>query len=298
MLKKLILVFLAVTMPSMGAEAAEITLEYRDLTLNANLELAEGQDLAAGVVLILHGMTAHNQMEIIEASQASLLENGYSSLAINLSLDIDNRKGFFDCSWTHTHEADDAVDELAVWVQWLRQKGVKKIVLLGHSRGANQTMIYAVERDEPEITHVVLLAPNTTLNGKRQYEARFGSNFDDNLARVKSMVESGRGDELIEKFDFFFCPKTTISANSFYSYYRYDDRFLAFDRYLPRMPRPTLVIVGTDDDLQPNIPEHVAPYVDGERIRLEEIEDAGHFFRDLNIEEAIEIAIDFIDSAG
>jgi pimeloyl-ACP methyl ester carboxylesterase len=292
------MVFLAITMSSMGAKAAEVTLEYRDLTLNANLELAEGQDLAAGVVLILHGMTAHNQMEIIEASQASLLENGYSSLAINLSLDIDNRKGFFDCSWTHTHEADDAVDELAVWVQWLRQKGVKKIVLLGHSRGANQTMIYAVERDEPEITHVVLLAPNTTLNGKRQYEARFGSNFDDNLARVKSMVESGRGDELIEKFDFFFCPKTTISANSFYSYYRYDDRFLAFDRYLPRMPRPTLVIVGTDDDLQPNIPEHVAPYVDGERIRLEEIEDAGHFFRDLNIEEAIEIAIDFIDSAG
>jgi pimeloyl-ACP methyl ester carboxylesterase len=292
------MVFLAITMSSMGAKAAEITLEYRDLTLNANLELAEGQDLAAGVVLILHGMTAHNQMEIIEASQASLLENGYSSLAINLSLDIDNRKGFFDCSWTHTHEADDAVDELAVWVQWLRQKGAKKIVLLGHSRGANQTMIYAVERDEPEITHVVLLAPNTTLNGKRQYEARFGSNFDDNLARVKSMVESGRGDELIEKFDFFFCPKTTISANSFYSYYRYDDRFLAFDRYLPRMPRPTLVIVGTDDDLQPNIPEHVAPYVDGERIRLEEIEDAGHFFRDLNIEEAIEIAIDFIDSAG
>lgn len=298
MLNKLIMVFLAITMSSMGAKAAEITLEYRDLTLNANLELAEGQDLAAGVVLILHGMTAHNQMEIIEASQASLLENGYSSLAINLSLDIDNRKGFFDCSWTHTHEADDAVDELAVWVQWLRQKGAKKIVLLGHSRGANQTMIYAVERDEPEITHVVLLAPNTTLNGKRQYEARFGSNFDDNLARVKSMVESGRGDELIEKFDFFFCPKTTISANSFYSYYRYDDRFLAFDRYLPRMPRPTLVIVGTDDDLQPNIPEHVAPYVDGERIRLEEIEDAGHFFRDLNIEEAIEIAIDFIDSAG
>lgn len=298
MLNKLIMVFLAITMSSMGAKAAEVTLEYRDLTLNANLELAEGQDLAAGVVLILHGMTAHNQMEIIEASQASLLENGYSSLAINLSLDIDNRKGFFDCSWTHTHEADDAVDELAVWVQWLRQKGAKKIVLLGHSRGANQTMIYAVERDEPEITHVVLLAPNTTLNGKRQYEARFGSNFDDNLARVKSMVESGRGDELIEKFDFFFCPKTTISANSFYSYYRYDDRFLAFDRYLPRMPRPTLVIVGTDDDLQPNIPEHVAPYVDGERIRLEEIEDAGHFFRDLNIEEAIEIAIDFIDSAG
>ncbi|MDH3762506.1 MAG: alpha/beta hydrolase [Gammaproteobacteria bacterium] len=298
MLKKLILVFLAVTMPSMGAEAAEITLEYRDLTLNANLELAEGQDLAAGVVLILHGMTAHNQMEIIEASQASLQENGYSSLAINLSLDIDNRKGFFDCSWTHTHQADDAVDELAAWVQWLRQKGVKKIVLMGHSRGANQVMIYAVEHDEPEITHVVLLAPNTTLNGKRQYEARFGNNFDDNLARVKSMVEAGRGDELIEKFNFFFCPKTTISASSFYSYYRYDDRFLAFDRYLPRMPRPTLVIVGTDDDLQPNIPEHVAPYVDGERIRLEEIEDSGHFFRDLNIEEAIETAIDFIDSAG
>lgn len=66
-----------------SASAKEVTLEFEDLTLNANLEIADGKQFSDGVVLIMHSFLAHNRMEIIAASQTALLENGQSSLAIN-----------------------------------------------------------------------------------------------------------------------------------------------------------------------------------------------------------------------
>ena len=86
--------------------AEEVTQQFNGLTLNANLELADGRTLEDGVVLILHGTMGHNRMEIIEASQRALLENGQNSLAINLSLGVDNRHGFFDCERPHRHLQD------------------------------------------------------------------------------------------------------------------------------------------------------------------------------------------------
>ncbi len=82
------------------AQAEEVTNAYNKLTLNANLELAEGKTLQNGVVLIVHGLLAHNKMEIVETTQQALLENGLNSLAINLGLGIDNRHGFYDCNNT------------------------------------------------------------------------------------------------------------------------------------------------------------------------------------------------------
>jgi pimeloyl-ACP methyl ester carboxylesterase len=60
------------------------------------------------------------------------------------------------------------------------------------------------------------------------------------------------------------------------------------------MPIPTLIVTGTRDELQPNIERDLAPFVDGSRIHLAVVENAGHFFRDFNIEEAVETAVEFI----
>lgn len=287
-----VLILLAIASPSKGVD---VSIQYRDLSLNANLELAEGKSMKDGVVLLLHGMMAHNRMEIIEASQQALLDNNHSSLAITLSLGIDKRRGFYDCARPHTHTADGAVEELAAWVRWLSEQGVNKIVLMAHSRGANQAMVYTVERDDPAISHIVLLAPNTTSGAKMQYESRYGEGFDENLARVKNLLDLGKGDEMIEEINFYFCPKATVRADTFYSYNRDDDKFRQFNNYLPRMPKPTLIIVGSDDELHPNIQRNVAPFIDGERVRLTVIENADHFFRDFNIEEAVENAVSFIN---
>ena len=290
---KLILCFILLSASNL-IQAKEVTQQFNGLTLNANLEIAEGKGFDDGMVLILHGMMAHNKMELVAASQEILLDNERNSLAINLSLSRDNRHGFFDCTWSHRHKQEDAVEELGNWVKWLRQQGVSDITLMAHSRAANQSMVYAAENLDPEVTRLVMLAPGAD-DVKEPYEDRYGSVFDNNVNLMQQNIASGTGAELVKDIDFWFCPKASITAESFISYYGHESKFRQFHQYLPRIPIPTLVITGTQDERQPRIKKHVGPFVDDKRLFLVEIENAGHFFRDLNIEEAMEAMIEFME---
>jgi len=281
-----------------SAKAKEVTLEFKDLTLNANLEMAEGKQLSDGVVLIMHSFLAHNRMEIITATQTALLENGQNSLAINVSLDVDNRHGFYDCLIPIRFKLADALDELDAWIAWLKEEGATNIVLMGHSISANQMLTYAASRSEPTVSALVLLAPNTVghPSSPERYKEDYDSDLQQVLARAKRLVDAGRGSELMTETDFGFCPRATVSAEAFYDFYEQNNEFWNAHVFLPRTDVPILVIAGAIDDRQPNIPEHVEPYVDDERVYLTVIEDADHFFRDLNIEEAVEAAVKFISS--
>jgi len=46
-----------------------VKVPYGSLTLNANLNIADGKTLSNGVVLMLHGTLAHKDMEIMRALQ-------------------------------------------------------------------------------------------------------------------------------------------------------------------------------------------------------------------------------------
>lgn len=275
-------------------QAREVTHKYNGLTINANLEMAEGKDFKDGMVLVIHGYLAHNKMEIIRAIQQVLLDNDRSSLAINLSLGVDNRHGFYDCNSPHHHLQDNAVKEMSAWIAWLRDKGVAQVAILGHSRGANQSMVYAVEQIDPEVTHMVMLAPGAGENVQSLYKERYGKSLDQALAYARKLIAAGKGQELMHEIDLLSCPKTSATAKTFVSYYAPDNKFRQFKSFLPKISIPTLVIAGSMDDRQPDIEKLITPYIDGERIQLSVIEGAGHFFRDLNMDEAIEASIEFI----
>lgn len=274
------------------AGADEVTRASDGLTLNANLVMADGKTFQDGMVLVVHGLMGHNRMEIIERTQQVLKEHGLSSLAINISLGIDNRHGFLNCDIPHRHLQDDAVDEISAWVGWLREHGTGHVTLLAHSRGANQAMVYAVEKPDPEVNRLVMLAPGTGLS-KRTFEERWGDGYDATLARAQQLVAAGRGDDMMDGVDMLYCPHVSATARSWLSYYG-DHRFRRFQEYLPRIRIPTLLVAGTVDERFPNIEEDVEPYLDNERVQLRVIEGADHFFRDFNIDEAMEAAIDFL----
>ena len=296
--KNLITVFFAsaLIMYSLPGQTKEVTQQYKGLTINANLEMAEGKDFEDGMVLILHGLTAHNKMEVIRTAQQVLLDNERSSLAINLSLGIDNRHGFHDCSLPQRHIQDNAVYELSAWVAWLRERGTDQITMIGHSRGANQVMVYAVENRDPEVTHLVMMAPGLGNNNVKQiFQERYGYIIDEPLEKAYQQISSGNGDDLMKSIDTLPCPKANVTANSFVSYYSKNNKFRKYGEYLSKISIPTLIITGTEDDRQPDIVELMKPFTNNENIRVSVIEGAGHFFRDLNMDEAMEAAIEFIE---
>jgi len=166
---------------------------------------------------------------------------------------------------------------------------------MGHSRGANQIMIYAVEDKAPEVTKLVMLAPGMGATAGLTYKDRYGKGFEEPMALAFKRVAAGRGSDLMADIDLLSCPKAQVSADTFISYYGKNNKFRQFTTYLPRISVPTLIVIGTQDERQPNAVEIVAPFVDNDHIRLGIIEGAGHFFRDFNSDEAMELAVEFIN---
>ena len=293
MLKRILIV---VVLLSWGiVQAEEIKLKQGELTLNANLEKASGNWPAGPVVLLTHGTLAHNGMEIITALQQLLLENDVSSLALNLGLAVDDRHGMYDCKTPHRHHHTDALDEIGLWLGWLKQQGAQNVVLLGHSRGGNQTAWFAAERDDPAIKQIVLIAPQTwdKDGDAADYEKRYAKPLAPVLAKARELVAQNKGDTLLEKVDFIYCGDTAATASAVVSYYNPEPRFDSI-YLLPKIKKPVLVFVGSEDKVNEGLADRMAPVAEKEGVELVVIDGADHYFRDLYAEDLVDQVVEFI----
>jgi pimeloyl-ACP methyl ester carboxylesterase len=280
-------------------QAEAITLEHQGLKVRANLETS-GDDWKAGpVILMTHGTLAHNHMEIMETLQQVFLDRGYSSLAINLSLGLDasEREGMYDCAVTHTHKHTDAVDEIGLWLDWLKKQGVEQVVLLGHSRGGNQTARFAAAHDSAAVKGVILVAPQTwsEAHETKDYQKRYGKPLAPVLAKAEKLVAEGKGDTLLKPVDFIYCEDTAATAEAFVSYYRPDPK-MDTPTVIAEIEKPVLVFAGSADKVVANLSKKMAKLEGQKGVQFEVIDGAGHFFRDLYAEDLADIAQEFVDS--
>lgn len=280
------------------ALAKEVTLPYQGLKLNADLTLAPGKTLADGVILITHGLLAHRDMEMLVAIRNLLRDKAYNTLAINLSLGVDNRHGMYDCKRTHRHLNDDAAREIGVWVKWLQSQGATRIALLGHSRGGAQTAQYAAEHDSPVVKAVALLAPATAQNtSEAAYLQRYHKPVAPLLAKARKLVKQGKGNTVLTHTNILSCPNTSVTAAAFLSYYgqanHHDTPSL-----LPKITKPTLILWGDKDEVVGGLDKKIGPLADGKRIQFKVINGADHFFLDLYAEDAVDAINAFLKDLG
>lgn len=277
---------------STPALAENVQIQHNGLTLNAELELANGSSLSDGVLVLTHGTLAHSGMELILALQEMLVENGINTLAINLSYAIDNREqAMYDCGVPSRHTMQDAVAEISAWQDWLDSQSAGPRWMMGHSRGGNQTAQYTLS-DPERVTAQILLAPatwdlNETLSG---YQKRYNQDVTQLLTQAQGMDANA----LLEGVSVLYCEGSGATAASLMSYYgdypNYDTPTV-----LAQTQTPTLVIAGSLDDVVKDLPEKMAN-VTQENIELVVIEDADHFFRDLFTDEVVEHASEFIEA--
>ncbi len=278
-----------------AAAAQEVALPHRGITLNATLELAAGKSLADSVVLMLHGTMAHKDMEIMRQFRALFRQKGYSTLAFNLGLDVDNRREFYDCARPSTHQFGDALAEIGAWLDWLQGNGAKQVVLFGFSRGGQQAAWFAAERDHAAIGSLVLIAPINPLEvaDPARYEAQFGAPLQPLIERARSLVQAGKGKTRMEHIAFLTCPATSVTAESFLSYYAPGPE-LEMPALLKRAKRPAFVVVAGADQIARDLDKLIAPLVDGKRLRMTMIPGTDHFFRDLYGEDAMDEIVKFL----
>jgi len=106
-----------------------------------------------------------------------------------------------------TYEA--ALDEIAGAIQKLKQRGATRIVVAGHSMGANAALSYAANRGG--VDGVIMLAPG---HFPSVLVATLG---EDSLSKAREMVKAGRGPERADFQDSGFTLNTT--AQIYLSYF-------------------------------------------------------------------------------
>lgn len=273
---------------SLPTMAEEVTVTHQGLALKANLEMAAGKSMKDGVILMTHGTLAHGRMEIMSTLQDNMKARGYNSLSINLSYGVNNRPfAMHECSLPQTHTNEDAINEIAAWVNWLKSKGAEKIALLGHSRGSNQVAWYTTEKPNTSVKAAVLIAPGSlsTDDLAHDYKSRFGKELGPLLEKARQQIKSGKGKEKIIKVNVVYCKDTQTTAETLVSYHGFDPRLDAYNS-LDKIRLPVLMIGGSADEITPGVAEKTKPHADGKRVQVVNIDGADHFFRDLYAEEA------------
>ncbi len=279
---------------SYAAEFQEIKQSYQNLTVNAKLMMADDKRFGDPMVLLTHGTLTHNERSTYQQLQKNLAYQGISSLAINLSLGLNDRKGEYDCAIPHTHKHTDALKEIDFWLKWLKSKGTTEVTLMGHSRGGNQTAWYAAEQDSDLIKNIVLIAPAT---GEQQsasdYKAKYGKPLKSVLAKAKAMVAKGNGNDFLKDTDFIYCKKAQVTAEAFVDYYESKPQFDT-PTVLEKVNKPTLVIMGSNDTVVADLPEKIQPLADADKVQTLMLEDADHFFLDFANEDIASATAEFM----
>lgn len=284
---------------SMPAVAQDVSLTHKGLKLNAAQKLADGKSWKDGGVLLLHGTLAHNKMEIIAGLQDMLAERGINSLAPTLAMGITDRTGMYDCKVAHTHRNEDALDELAVWVDWMKKQGAANVTLAGHSRGGMQASWFAATNADPSIKRIVLIASGQWNKDKaaKGFKKTHKADLAPLLATAQAMSVAGKGADMLGGVGILYCPGADVSADSFISYYA-DNSQKDSPTTLKSVNRPVLVVTGTLDKVAAGLPERIRPMADGKKVSLVEVEEADHFFRDLFGEDVADAMQTFIEGGG
>lgn len=213
-----LLSILTLSTPSAGAETVHTQLG--SLSLVGEMTKAGSASADRPTVLLLHDTLSHSGSAEIAKLSAGLTAGGWSVLAPNLSLGLSDRTGAFDCTQPHTHRHDDAVAEIDAWVDWLGARDVKRIVLAGSGRGANQIGWHAIDRPRAEVAGLEMLAPITwdLDTAADDYLETHGTHLIPFLGKVMKRFMDGEEDLPLEKAGVLQCLNASVQVKSFFGY--------------------------------------------------------------------------------
>ena len=163
--------------------------------------------------------------------------------------DFLSTKGFIvaapDMPWQASRIFDKTLDEAMVEIDGivadLKSQGADRIVIAGHSLGANAALAYGARRDG--LAGVIAMAPG-------HVPELWARRFADDVAKARAMVDGGKGDEEADFQDVNQGRKTTytMAAKFYLSWYDPDGDAVMPENAANLKPgTPLMWIVGEKD---------------------------------------------------
>ncbi len=167
------------------------------------------------IVINIHGWAGNFYENYFIQEEALALNNSNISF-----LTINNRGHDFKCYLTNTEngnsivggglyeDASESKYDIEGAINFCKSKGYKRIILQGHSSGAQKVINYAIEKNYKD---VILLSP-----GDLYEEARSSNDVDIESLQItaKNLISEGNGDSKLDIpiWDNYFTAKTFINT--------------------------------------------------------------------------------------
>lgn len=218
-----------------AAAHAEIAQQEMRPGISASAEYLAGEH-SKPAVLLLHGFLQTREFSTVAMLARGLQDEGYSVLSPTLSLNIPNRTQSLACEAVHKHNMEDDVAEIGRWVTWLKSRGHRSIVLVGHSFGSLQLLAYLSAKPDSAVKAYI---------GASLIEAQIGTaNRPALIEQLESRVH-GKQRALVTQ-TLSFCKKYPSTPEGLLSYARWDQaRVLAA---LRQSPVGVNLIMGEEDN--------------------------------------------------
>ena len=260
-----------------GATAEPVQVMLGDTRLNGNLEMPAGRPLTEGIAIIVHDTMGFSGDPAIVALQKNLKVRGVATLAITLSLGIDDRRGPRPCAVPHAYREADVAAELERWVDWVAHHGVRAVDYIGFSGGATELINYLQKQKGGR--RVVLMAPYlpTAADLAAGYRKQHGKELAPALDAARKVRD-------IRRVDYLTCPQAMVQGGTFTD---------AYSEVPPEriagIVQPTLVVIAGNDEVVPELEPRLP-----QKVRHVVIEGSDHNFRDLNSEDAADAIAEFL----
>jgi pimeloyl-ACP methyl ester carboxylesterase len=222
-------------------------------------------DTGRQAVVLVHGLLQTRNYLTVNSLTNSLADFGFTVLAPTLSLGISHRDKSLACEAIHTHTMEDDVGEIAFWVNWLEAKGYSNIVLVGHSYGSLQNLVYAAQRPSKSVKRIVA----TSLV---DVEHVVGS------AEIQRQIEFARqrmknNPQSLDEYKISYCKKYIAPPHAYLSYAEWTKSRILDNLVEIRIP-VEVILGGNDTRMGIDWPDLVKR--SGAKLTI--IPDANHFF--------------------
>lgn len=218
---------------SARSDAAPVELRISP-KLVATAEYLEGKRGKPAIILV-HGFLQTREFPTIARLASGVAEQGYTVLAPTLTLGVPRRNQSLPCEAIHMHSFESDVAELARWVTWLRARGHRQIIMIGHSFGSLQSLAHASSPSNG-VSKVIALS----LVDNREVSNR------NSLATLReAQRRAERGDTGLMNSPFSYCKEFPTTAAYYVSYASWDPaRILDL---VKSVRVPVEIIVGSKD---------------------------------------------------
>jgi pimeloyl-ACP methyl ester carboxylesterase len=263
----LILALLCLAVPA-HAERVEMDLPAAALPKKTTALAVLGQyregkpELPA--VMILHGFLQTGEFHTVQQLANNLADAGYATLTPTLSLGIPRRAKSAACEALHTTGLEQDIAEIDAWVDWLKQRGHKRIAIAAHSFGSLQALAWLDARHDAAVRSFI---------GISLVGADLGMDEAGHVALIARLeAEAKANPRKIVESSLSFCKKYPAPTGAYLSYARWPDARVLDE--LDRVPVPVDVVLGGADT---RLPADWVKRVGKTRAKVHVVDGANHF---------------------